>query len=237
MEKFEKNIPSEEEMRELKKTRYFSHFATTHLAEMRILKKGGVLGKENRDWRNISEHCLVEAVGADILAEYMGADRKNIVSAALLHDWYKRNEIEAMKKLGGAKGHRDAAEKEIAVLQKMGIPENIIHLMHANIPQRADIEYLEKRTREEKIMHFIDLITLNAKFVDIKERIRDASKKKSVVEFCDSYRPRYNGKSLLEVQDIAGSLEQKEFEKILHLEPGTLIERIRHTLNNRIDAY
>lgn len=236
MEKIEHNNP-EEENEKLKKTNYFSHFAATHLPEMRILKKGGVLGKENRGWRNISEHCLLEAVGADILAEYLGADRKRLATSALLHDWYKRSEIEAMKKLGGAEGHRAAAKEELTLLHDAKVPEDIIQLMHANIPEHADTEYLEKRTREEKIMHFIDLITLNTTFVDFRKRLDDASKKKTVVEFCDSYRPRYNGKSLLEVQEIAGSLEQKEFEHMLNLKPSTLVEFIETKLKERIHIF
>lgn len=232
MEKIENNNSEEE----IKKTKYFSHFAAMHLPEMRILKKGGVLGKENRDWRNISEHCLLEAVGADIVAEYAGADRKRLVTSALLHDWYKRSEIESMKKLGGAEGHHAAAQEELKLLRDAKVPEDIITLMHSNIPEHADTEYLGKRTLEEKIMHFIDLITLNSTFVDFRKRLDDASKKKTVVEFCDSYRPRYNGKSLLEVQEIAGSLEQKELEHMLNLETGTLVTFIETRLTERIHA-
>lgn len=235
MEKIETNN-TQEEMQRIKKTKYFSHFAATHLPEMRILKKGGVLGKENHDWRNISEHCLLEAVGADILAEYLGADRAQLITSALLHDWYKRSEIEAMKKLGGNEGHHAAAKEELKLLRNAKVPEHIIHLMHSNIPEHADTEYLEKRALEEKIMHFVDLITLNSTFVDFRKRLDDASKKKTVVEFCDSYRPRYNGKSLLEVQEIAGSLEQKEFEHMLNLETDTLVTFIETKLKERIQA-
>ena len=38
-----------------------------------------------------SEHCLVEAVGADILTEYLGVDRdkRDKVEKPHWHDWYK----------------------------------------------------------------------------------------------------------------------------------------------------
>ena len=43
-------------------------------------------------WRNVSEHCLLEAVTADILAEGLGLaeeEREQLVAGAILHDFFK----------------------------------------------------------------------------------------------------------------------------------------------------
>ena len=221
----------------LAKTRYFSDFALKNLSEMKILKKGGILGKENKNWRNISEHCLAEAVGADILAEHLGADRDAVVEAALIHDWYKRREIEAMKKTDGAFGYEKTAEEDESFLREFGIDEIMIKLSHSNIPERADFEYLKNRSMEEKIIHFIDTILSGSEFVDFNERLRVVEQKKHNVEFSESFRDKYSGKSLFEVQRETIIIEQQEFEETLNLQPGELINFIKEKLEERINNF
>lgn len=151
----------------LAKAKYFSDFALRHFQEMKILKKGGVLGKENRDWRNDSAHCLTAAAGADVLAEALGLapeKRAAIVRATLLHDWYKKHEVAASKAYGGGEGHRLASEENEMPLREFGVPEEIICLAHANIPESSDPTSLARRPLEEKIMHCIDMITSESNF-------------------------------------------------------------------------
>lgn len=220
---------------ERRKTSYFSRFALKHFNDMKILGKGGILGKGAEKWRNISEHCLVEGVGADILAKYLGADRDKVVKAALLHDWYKRQEIEAMQKLGGGEGYRKAINEDERLLYEFGIPEDIIKLAHSNTPESSNPNYLKNRSLEEKIIHFIDLITSGSEFVDFIERQRKSEQKQKNIEFSESFREKYYGKSLYEVQKEVGEMEQEEFEKLLGLEAGTLINFIKTKLEERIE--
>ena len=107
-----------------RRVKYFSSFALRHLTQMRILRKGGVLGRGNADWRNVSEHCLIEAVGADVLAEALSAKRKILVEAALLHDWYKRREVEAMKAGGAEVGHKTTLTEDVLILREVGVSED-----------------------------------------------------------------------------------------------------------------
>ncbi len=221
----------------LAKTKYFSDFAVKHLSEMKILKKGGILGKENKDWRNISEHCLAEAVGADILAEDLGADRKKVVRAVLIHDWYKRREVEAMKKIGGVLGHKQASVEDEWLLREYGIDEEIIKLSHSNIPDSADSIYLKNRSLEEKIIHYIDMATSDSDFMDFNERLDIVEKKKTAKDFSESYREKYNGKALNELQREISTMEQEEFEKTLNIQQGTLIDFIKEKLEERINNF
>ncbi len=222
---------------EMAKTKYFSNFASKHMPEMRILQKGGILGKEgeNPDWRNISEHCLTEAVAADILAESLQADRKKLVTAALIHDWYKRREVETMKQMGGGLGYRETAAEDERLLTEYNVPPEVISLAHANIPSSSDSKQLGKRTIEEKIMHYIDLTTSGTDFIEVETRIEQVSKKSHNIEFSESFREQYEGKSLFEVQLEVTKSEQAEFENALQLEPGTLIEYIKNKLEERIN--
>jgi HD superfamily phosphodiesterase len=227
----------QDKRKELAKTRYFSDFALRHFNEMKILQKGGILGKENKDWRNISEHCLTEAVGADILAEYLGGNRDKVVSAALIHDWYKRKEVERMKKEGGALGYSQAAEEDVSLLRQLGVSEEIIKLAHANIPESSNQEYLNNRSLEEKIVHYIDMITSGSQFIDYVERLRIVRGKKHNIEFSESFRERYGGKSLLELQEELARIEEREFEDKLGLDRGELIRFIKEKLEERIQNY
>lgn len=218
-----------------KKTKYFSSFALRHLSSMKMLKEGGVLGKENEGWRNISEHCLTEAVGADVLAEALLADRDKTVQAALLHDWFKRREIESMKSVGGGEGYKRTINEDERILREHGIDEDVIQTAHSNIPQSADPEYLSNRPIEQKILHFIDAITSGTNFVSIKERFDMLEKKPINIEFSNSFIEKFN-KSLYDLQRELTQAEQEEFEEQLNIEKGSLIDFIKSKIQNRINT-
>lgn len=233
------SIPSRKETRsdfEKKKASYFSKFALAHISEMRILKEGGVLGKENADWRNVSEHCLVEAVGADILAEHLGANRKEVVQGTLLHDWYKRHEIENRREHGSAKGFAISSAEDIALLREHGIPGESIRIAHANVPDSDDPLYLHNRPLEDKILHYIDMITDQSTFIDPEERLRKAETNTKTMEFLESFREKFHGKHLNELQREVLKLEQTEFEEKIGLEKGKLISFLNDEMQKRIES-
>jgi len=221
---------------ETKKARYFSDFALYYPIEMRQLQRGGLLGKENERWRNVAEHCLTEAVGADILAEHLGAKRDIVVKAALLHDWYKRYEIETVQKKG-VSGYQSAAEVGDNLLRANNISEEIIRLAHANIPSSEEKKVNKKRTLEEKIMHYIDIITHETEFIPVAERVARAATKPSYIQLSDSFRKTYHGKNLFEVQVETGEDEQAEFEQRLGLVKGGLISFIKGEFEKRIETH
>jgi hypothetical protein len=222
---------------EKKKTAYFSRFALRHLSDMKILRKGGVLGKENRDWRNIGEHTISEAVNADILAEALDANRANVVRAANLHDWYKRREVETMEQFGGTKGYQITSEEDERLLRGCGVPEDLIKLAHSNIPGSADPKYLANRTLEEKIVHYVDMVLHGTALMSsFEERLAPQLKNPRAVEFSESFRDHYGGISLWEVEKLAVEQEQKEFEELLGLPEGGLIPFLRKKLEERINA-
>ena len=222
---------------ETRKTRYFSDFALRHMKEMRVLAKGGALGKENAEWRNVSEHCLAETVGADILAEALGADREKVVTAVLLHDWNKRTEIETMTQHGAEEGYKEVTANGERLLRNYGVPEDVVTLSQSNILKSANRNDWLNLPIEAKIVYFIDVITSGTKFVGFEERLRLAAQKPNTVELSEGFRSTYGGKSLLQVQAEASSLIQKELEDLLHLEPGTLIDFIMRKLEERIQTY
>lgn len=222
--------------KEKKKTEYFSQFALKHLSAMRILEKGGVLGEDNKEWRNVAEHCLVAAVGADILAEHLNADRDTVVLATFLHDWYKRREVEAIREHGGEKGVTKTVQEDDRLLREYGFSEEFIRVAHANMPVSADPEYIAGRSRNEKIVHFMDHITLGSEYVEVKDRWRELEKEPFFKAYSESYRGIYGGKNLKEFQKELAESEEEEFEHKIELSPGTIVEFIRTELEKRINA-
>ena len=220
-----------------KKAAYFSDFALRHLSMFRIQKKGDIIGKENVEWRNVPEHCLVEAVAADVLAEYLSADRERVVQAALLHDWYKRYEVGAMAEMGAVAGNQYALQQDKEKLRALGISNDVIKLAHANEPSSPDVDTLQDRTLEEKIIHYADLITSGSDFVDFHERLKAASTRKMEKERSEYLRMNYGGKSFFEVQEIAAAMEEDEFKKMLGLGNESLIDFIRENIFERVRRF
>lgn len=217
------------------KTRYFSSFALSHMKEMRILKEGGLLGKGSDNWRNISEHCLTEAVVADVLAEVLLANKEKLVQAALLHDWYKRCEVEAMQISGAGEGYKSTINEDKRILREHGISEEVIQIAHSNIPQSADQVYLDNRSLEQKIMHFIDAITSGSDLVNVNDRFDFLETKARNVAFSNSFIDKFK-KPLYDLQRELTKKEQEEFERILGIENGTLIDFIESKIQERIDS-
>lgn len=182
---------------ERKKTSYFSRFALRNFGDMKILRKGGVLGKENRDWRNVSEHSLAEAAGADILAEALGANRENVIQATILHDWYKRHEIKAMKEVGGGRGYAATVGEDKKLLREYEISPNIIKLTHSNTPESMEPEYLARRTLEEKIIHYMDSIMNESEFINFRDRMKLSAQKNTTLNFRSHFEISTAGKAFM----------------------------------------
>lgn len=219
---------------EQKRTKYFSSFAQHHLQEMRILQLGGVFGKENKEWRNVAEHCIVEAVAADVLAEALGGDRQKIVQAVLLHDWFKRHEVEEIRRRGAVEGYAKTSAEDVHLLSEIGIVPEVIRLAHANILDSLDHDYLSQRTLEEQIVHFIDAVTRNTELVSIPERFDALEQRQQNIEFSNSFMNQYHGQSLYTVQRDFAQAEQDAFEQQLNIEKGKLLDFVKESIKKRI---
>lgn len=139
-----------------------------------------------------------------------------------------------MRKEGGASGYESTAKEDTRLLRESGIPDDVIRLSHANIPESGDEDYLRERPLEVKIMDFIDRILEGSNFVEYSDRLQNTEKKKAMIEMSESFRARLGGKSLFEVLWESCALEQEEFEKKLGIPSGTLVQFIQEKLESRI---
>jgi len=155
------------------KTRYFTRKTLAHLPEMRRAKEVGLFPKKE-NWRNVVEHMLVEAEATDVLVEALGVsdeERIKLVTAAMLHDVYKRREKELAQQKG-ATGFDEAARLQSQWLRELGYSEEIIELTES-VAQTSlsKFQNLGEVSFTRKIIHHVDDVTLNNDLVSLDERI------------------------------------------------------------------
>lgn len=213
------------------KTAYFADFAKSHLSAFRPhYKQGETLGKGPEVWRNVSEHCLVAGVFADILADelHLATDQKsNVVKAALAHDWFKKHESMAQRAASengtlSIQTLSEIKERDSQALQEMGVPRDIISLTGANVPETPE----GPQELPGKIIWYVDAMLSNTEPVPIRQRFDDlergwdGTKEDPVraernIAFSNLYEDQYGGKTLYDVQRELGDKISAEFAQII----------------------
>lgn len=195
-----------------------------------ILKKHGRLID---DWSNVYEHCLKEAEIAELLGQMLYdlnvinlEDKINLIKAAILHDWYKRFEIERVK-TDGIRAHYETENESKELLKKLNISDRIIEIAHSV----GSTELLEVENYDivRKTMHFIDDICDGNVIVEIDERIKKLEKR--YPELNESGRLLYEGKTMLEKQKEIGKNTQNELEQVLKIDRDSIVLMLKQKNN------
>jgi len=140
------------------------------------------LGADGKHWGNVTEHCLMEAARAGVLAELLGFSQElqdALAEAAVAHDFYKKREIELTRKdiANGGSGRagvllneREAAaalhaagfsDSQISWIQSVsGDPENT-----AAMKKILDSETMDSNELAQLVLHYIDNYTRGAAWV------------------------------------------------------------------------
>ena len=74
--------------------KFFQHFMESHTREFFLHKEYG-LGAPR--WQQVTKHCLMEAAVCDVLGELLNLSKKEraeLVTAALVHDFHTRQDLE-----------------------------------------------------------------------------------------------------------------------------------------------
>lgn len=165
---------------------YFLAIAKKHERELQLHEVDGKLWEKDasgKDWSNVTEHCLIEAARADIFSEllcFSNEVRGDLASAALLHDFNKKHEIELTREdiaIGGdgLAGVRRAEEDAKKTLREKGFSEKIILLLTNITGDREDllqmmrILNLKSATEEDiarLVLHYIDNYTRGSSWVE-----------------------------------------------------------------------
>ena len=184
--------------------------------DFKLLKEKGKLVD---DWANVYEHCKMEGNIAMIIARILDLseeDTSSLIRAAILHDWYKRNERESQ--------NYDSNYSRVE-LTKLGIDENIINIAHSvghtSLNTIMDSDFLCK------IMHFIDDITYGSEILEIDNRVHLTESSGRYTKLIEDCRKDFNGRSFFDVQKEIGNEIQAEIEKKANLKANNLIPIIK----------
>ncbi|MEK9166215.1 MAG: HD domain-containing protein [Patescibacteria group bacterium] len=205
-------------------------FEHRYQQELVVLKEKGRLIE---DWANVYRHCFTEGLIANVFAELLqlpSEEQEPLVKAALLHDWYKRNEREAVNKEGF--GQYDAKAKESArLLRSFGYSEEIVELTESvGHTSLKDIQNTQSFLK--KLMHYIDDIALSDKVVALDKRIDQLEAAERYKELNESGRTIFNGRTYFEVQRAIGHEIEKEVAARVGIEASELITLVQGKLQN-----
>ncbi len=133
-----------------------------------IIKSGG-----QKDWTNVVRHCLAEAGAADAFAHLLGlseADKDTLIRAAILHDFNKKVEVEALRASRGNQMTVVEKTKQMSreVLLKHGVKPEIVEII--NEVGDLDIVHKDNVNLLQKILFYIDNITEGSNLVSVKDK-------------------------------------------------------------------
>lgn len=163
---------------------YFSALSTRTFSAFKYHVNEGlwVADEEGRDWKNVSEHCLVEIARVDVLANMVGLSgsiKKSLEVAAGLHDAHKKKQKAFVEMHGLTFASFELAAKESqGELTNTGLFEiNVVGIAGAVghesldeiIPILAKTE-LSQLDKAMLIMHYVDDYTIEANWAKPTER-------------------------------------------------------------------
>lgn len=209
-----------------KRAKYFGRIALRHLSSMKIHKEFGLLPRKE-GWGNVVEHCLVEAAAADVIADYLGLSlemKEKLVKAALLHDFYKRREVEQTReRKNGKDSFNNAALESSFVLEQKGVNKDVVEVAgsagHMALTAMNDLLNKLSELNEVQVLqlvfHYLDDITLNNDLVPLKTRMDMLDNNPKYKKLNDAGKDLFEGRTTFAVQREIGQKIEEWISKSL----------------------
>lgn len=190
-------------------------FVALYPEEVAVLRDKGRLTGE---WANVFDHCVTEARAASLLAvalKLSTQDKDDLIKAAFLHDWNKRNEREAANK-EGYKAYNEHASLSAKGLSEMGYSKRVVELTEA--VGHTSLKAIEASTDFlARVMHYLDDVTHGDKVVGLDERVDQLEAAPRYKELNESGRAIHGGRTYFQVQRQVGKAIEAEIEARLGL--------------------
>jgi len=221
-----------------KKRKFFFTFIRRFPDAIELYRKYGLMSKKE-GWSNVAHHCAVQAVAADTIGSLINLndnDRRNLSRTALYHDFYKRKSIEAMRNSQANQleidDSSDAAVLEI--LKQENVDPKVIDLLDKSYGYDSfELEKIKKMSVSEKILSYLDHITMDDDLVPLKDRI--AGLKNRYPKINDAGIARY-GQPTYDQQYQAGAAIEIDLARQVGLEnPEALPIFIKTKIQERIN--
>lgn len=222
----------------IKKTEFWARRALSAISEMRHNKETSLFPK-SEGWRNVVEHELIEAEAVDVLGEKLGLsdeERKNLRTAALLHDVFKRKEIERAR-VRGPSAFEEVAEEEKEWIKSLGYSSEIVELVGSvALPSFRDFnEKFDTISTTRKIIHYVDDITLSSDIVTLEKRVSYVVDNPEYKELNESGKAVF-GRLYTDVQlEISKRIEAEFAPRLGVSNPSAIPAFIKDSINSRID--
>ncbi len=180
---FQNSAPEERE--------YFTKLAHSHQKELKLHESYGLWEKEpsGKTWTNVTEHCLIEAARSKVLSSWLNLPqdiRDSMESAAVVHDFYKKREIELVHediKAGrtGKDGTLKASDESEKIMSSLGFDDFVVSLVECvgatqmnlhRMKRMLDLKFRSDEDLAHLAIHYIDDYTIHscwAKPAEIKE--------------------------------------------------------------------
>lgn len=160
------------------KTRFFSRLAVEVMGSLKLHKKEGLWDrneKNERDWGNVSEHCLVEVARTKLLSRNLGLseeETKKLTIAAGLHDFFKKGEKSFIEHgILTWESTEKSEEESRRIMTENGFSQEIIELAHSvghdSLSKVEEILNKQDLTEHEiafLIMHYVDDYTIDSEW-------------------------------------------------------------------------
>ncbi len=195
---------------------------------------------KSEGWSNVAHHCLVEGAAAETMVQVLELpeeDKDIIIQTALLHDFYKRKSVELIRVDESNALNADiiSEEQSQAILRKKGFDEKIISCLNNSIGSHVlEDGYADKMTIPEKIIHYLDDITMDDDLVSLKERTENLKKRYPTI---NKDGIKLFGKPYYDRQYEVGAAIEIELAALVGLDkpenlPKYLKEKILDKINN-----
>lgn len=213
------------------------------------INKAGESFKRAKRWGNPTEHCLVEAAAAEILAEKLKLTQEeadSLTAAAFIHDWRKKGEIEETKGVKDPVLIEQSYAKSKTELLAHGIDGEVVALTecvaHTSLPkfatlnQDGSISLKENVGIVEMAMHYVDDITRGDDLVSIDERMDYLDSVASTrYPYNEAGRAVWGGRTFFQAQREIDHLIEALLAKQCGIEDPKLLPRLlKEELNRKI---
>jgi hypothetical protein len=238
---------------------YFEKLAEKYRVALQLHENPGKLWEKDangKDWRNVTDHCLMEAARAEIFAEKLKFPTDiaiDLANAAALHDFYKKIDVQYTREDiaqggDGRKGNLRAEREAADILRDAGWSERVIAWIGSVGSEPEVLRRMMEILNREKIseedaaclcMHYIDDYTVGS------EPVVPARDGKNEIDFRaerNAVNPNYqkmnavlfNGMTRFGAQADVGHRIEEKLSELIFERTGERIEPLQ--LPEVIDA-
>ena len=234
------------------KTKYFFNLALHERGALDFHKTEGLWQRDEtgeREWGNVSEHCLVEVARVQVIAQALGLDENlsgDLMTAAALHDYFKKAEKAILERKGLTWEAYEEAQQIVAKnLTEAGFGKRIVKLVgsvgHSTVFDAEALLLKPELTEDDiawLIMHYVDDYTIGSEWVRETEdvgnlKVNDLDRRMDKNEADPRYkilneagREYYGGETAYQAQRRVGHLIENRLAELINVRQGLSIQPV-----------